>query len=695
MWRKFLAVMEKCSTFTSQNHISITRLYMKNIITLFAATALLAGCASTSQTDGRNQDVAPYACFAEGKIAEVTPKGWLKEFLERQATGMTGHPEALSYPYNTCLWAGTLDRNTDSYGSDWWRYEQTAYYTDGLLRLGYLIDDEELVEKGRAGIEYTLSNASEEGELGQKGFWGRWPFAVFFRAMQAEYEATGDRRIVDALERHYMYIIESGEHIGSFREGQRQPWRNILTIEGMLWTYSKTGNKALLDYAVAEWDAEEATELNLEEIMSDRIPHMHGVTYNEELKLPMMLYAYTGERKYLDAALRANDKLVVNHMLPDGVPSSNEHHDGRDPITSHETCNVTDYTWTLGHFLMTTGEGRWADAIEKAVFNAGPGAVTKDFKALQYFSSANQFIATSTSDNNPFKKGSTWMAYRPTHETECCAGNVHRFMPNYVSRMWLCGERDNEIVAAMYGPSEAVYELSDGRKVTIAEETAYPFEGEINFVFDMERPALIPFTFRVPEWCAVAVLMINGKVLEFDAGDDGFYTVERRFRDGDVLTLELSMPVEIHDWTDSYGDEPERHVGSYVQRGPLLYSYAIPADSLEDTEVHENMHGKVPENPDFRCWNMTPAGPWNYALKLTDEDTLEAVRTSSDGYPFDLQGTPYRIPVQVVPVKDWNLDEGRYTPHVPSEFETVDDILEIELVPYGCTTLRLTVFPTE
>ena len=194
---------------------------MKRIIAIALGVLLLAAC--SGETVERNQNVAPYGAFAEGKLGEVTPKGWIAEFLERQFSGMTGHPEALSYPYNSCLWAGTLDRNTDSYGSDWWRYEQTAYYTDGLLRLGYLLGNDELISTRRAGIDYTLENVSEDGELGQTGFWGRWPLAVFFRAMQAEYEVTSDQRIVDALEKHYMHIINSGERIGVFREGQKMP----------------------------------------------------------------------------------------------------------------------------------------------------------------------------------------------------------------------------------------------------------------------------------------------------------------------------------------------------------------------------------------------------------------------------------------------------------------------------------------
>jgi hypothetical protein len=48
--------------------------------------------------------------FQEGLIADIKPKGWLLEFMQRQKTGLTGHPEALSYPYNTCLWAGEIPR---------------------------------------------------------------------------------------------------------------------------------------------------------------------------------------------------------------------------------------------------------------------------------------------------------------------------------------------------------------------------------------------------------------------------------------------------------------------------------------------------------------------------------------------------------------------------------------------------------
>ena len=77
-------------------------------------------------------------------MKDVRPEGWLLGQLQTQKEGLTGHPEALSYPYNTCLWAGEIPR-MGTHGQDWWRYEQTAYYTDGLLRLGYLLGDDEFI----------------------------------------------------------------------------------------------------------------------------------------------------------------------------------------------------------------------------------------------------------------------------------------------------------------------------------------------------------------------------------------------------------------------------------------------------------------------------------------------------------------------------------------------------------------------
>ena len=88
---------------------------------------------------------ATHSTFNAGGVPDIHPAGWLHTLMQRQHDGLTGHPEALSYPYNSCLWAGEISRSDESYGDNWWRYEQTAYYTDGLLRLGYELNADEMV----------------------------------------------------------------------------------------------------------------------------------------------------------------------------------------------------------------------------------------------------------------------------------------------------------------------------------------------------------------------------------------------------------------------------------------------------------------------------------------------------------------------------------------------------------------------
>ncbi len=745
---------------------------------------------------GSDIPAPPYAAFSEGLIDKIQPQGWLKEILERQRDGLTGHPEAMAYPYNSVLWAGKLERDSESRGADWWRFEQTAYYLDGLTRLGFLLDDKKFLDLWQENIDYVLNNplpfkkgtppdpaTQQQGRGGRQGGFGggqggpggfqnmtpeqrqqmlqnmpaeqrqrfeqmmqqqgqnaqngqnaqrqgqdqnpqvqgqrpqrqggddfnaqvsadpraqqraadqqarrakqqriaaadrpegrlgpetgsmAWPWAVFFRAVKAYYEATGDPRIPQALEKNYLsYTVEE---LGMNRF--------VVNVEGMLWTYSITRNPALLEAAVKAWD-ENASDMTQESALNDEPFRMHGVTMNELLKIPLILYSYTGDEKYLKAALHAEAKMEGPNMLIDGINSSSESLAGNDPLASHETCDVSDYTWTMGYYLMTTGDGQWADRIEKGIFNGGLGSITKDFKSMQYFSCPNQVIATGNSNHNGFKHGLTWMAYRPIHETECCIGNLHRYMPNYVARMWLRDKKGHP-VAALYGPSSVEYDLGGGVTVQIEEKTNYPFEEQIRFefhFFENGKPSSkkynMDFTYRIPEWCK--------------AEKAGFKTVSKAWKSGDSFTVKLPMQIEVV-------NNPV--AGASIQRGPIVYTYAVPANVVEDPQIYSNMAGKVSANPDFKNWSMTPAGKWNYALVTNRLSGLKVQKTGAKGFPFDPDNVPLKIRVPVVGVQGWTLQEDRYTPALPEKVEAEGGIQYIDLVPYGSTTLRLTIFPT-
>ena len=90
---------------------------------------------------------------------------------------------------------------------------------------------------------------------------------------------------------------------------------------------------------------------------------------------------------------------------------------------------------------------------------------------------------------------------------------------------------------------------------------------------------------------------------------------------------------------------------------------------------------------------MTPDGKWNYALVRNRLGGLRAQSTGAKGFPFDPASVPLKIRVPVVGVKGWTLQEDRYTPALPDTVAAEGAVDYVDLVPYGSTTLRLTVFP--
>lgn len=615
------------------------------------------------------------SCSRDGKweetsLRDISPEGWLLGYLENQRTGLTGHPEALSYPYNTCLWNGEIPR-MGTHGRAWWRYEQTAYYTDGLLRLGYLLDDEEMILKAEDGIRYTLDHQQPDGWLGNRADGYSWPMAVFFRAVKAAYDASPDPAILQALERYYSGL--SARHLAERR--------NIINLEGMLWLYSKNGDRRLVEKADSVFRFRDEilgdkagkhrdSRVTVDFLTGPEPYDLHGVTMSETIKLPVMLYEATGDSFYRDLAVYSLDRLYEEDGLPDGLFTSAEWLQGRGIMNSHETCNAIDMSWTLGYYLEILKDVRYADMLEKIVLNAGMGSITEDFKALQYYSSVNQFICTGTSNHNPDHYGSTWMAYRPTHQTECCAGQIHRLMPNYAARMWL--RSPDGVVAALYGPSSFRYSDS----VRFVEETEYPYGEKVSFRVEASSPERLALHLRIPGWCERASLKVNGKAVRGQLAAGTFARISRTFRDGDLVELELPMDVKRQ---TAFGG------GVWFERGPLLYSYAIPATWTKDTVRYANMNGKYPADDEaFPCWSITPSGPWNYAVAADAE--AEFVQTPD--------GPRLRVPA--VPV-EWKLFEGPegklMTPDLPENPVAVGPSQIIELMPYGLTELRLTVFP--
>ena len=658
--------------------------------------------------------------YSELYIDEIKATGWIKRFLQTQAEGLTGEMGNVGEPFSLHTWgaANVEEKNDNNFlggmqtrSSSWVPYEQNGYWIDGAIRAGRLIGNEKLIKLAGSKIYPELDMIDEDGYIGPAFLKERmtWAHAVYLRALTAEYTATRDERILEALKKHFLRRPLK-EIYKTCKDIRIIAVRNVVEIETALWLYEQTNDERFLQ--MSEESYEEFTRIYSDDTGADLIAFMHditlpgmlanrkvqrnhGVTYCEVCKIAAILHKYTGKEIYKKAAVKAFDKLYRDQMIVDGVFSSTEYLNGNeDSWAMHETCNVSDFTWAVGYLYMITGDKKYGDWVENAIFNAGLGSVDDDFKGNQYFSCPNQAIANDNCNHAKFFRAKDWMSFAPKQFLACCAGNVNRFMPNYVCRSWM---RDGDTLAAFtYGPCEINVKINNV-SVRIEEVTKYPFENKVRFLIHTEKPVSFELVLREPEWAVSTHMSLNGETMD-DCFADGICRLSRVYKDGDEIELSFQDEIRLI----------ENAGGISVKKGPLLY--ALP---IEEEVVIEGL--RELGNKDFPHYSLYPKSKWNYALCVGDISELTSVEGEVGEEPWRASQNGLEVRVKVQEIPNWKLEkhkkvqirraargkcewverEGIFTPKVRKiKADTaLGEISTVTLVPYATTRLRIGIFP--
>lgn len=654
--------------------------------------------------------------FSELKLNEIKAKGWIKEFLQTQADGQTGEMGNVGEPFSLKTWDApekvrseeeTFLGGINSIDDSWVPFEQNGYWIDGAIRAGRLINNKKLIDLASGKIYPAVEHALKVGYFGPEYLKDglRWPFAVYFRALMAEYTATGDERILEALKRHFLRVPMKE----SYKKDDLRiiTVRNSADIETALWIYSQTKDVRFLQmaeesYAVFNEIFSDDTTADVNSKMLDvtvkgmllnkTVKNNHGVTYCEICKLSAILHYYTGKEVYKTASVNAFDKLYRDQMLVDGVHSSTEYLNGNtDSLAMHETCDVSDLTWALGYLYMITGDAKYGDWVENAIFNAGLGSVDEDFKGNQYFSCPNQVICDDTSNHVAFYRGRDWNSYAPKKFLACCAGNVHRFMPNYVCRSFM---KDGNVLSAFtYAPCEIETELG-GKKVIIEEKTLYPFENRVEFIIKTEESAKFTLLLRKPKWAVKAKVYVNANEYNVNFRKNTC-AIAREFCDGDSIAIEFEDKIEFI----------ENAKGVSIKKGALLY--ALP---VKERVVINGL--RELNNPDFPHYSLYAESKWNFGLKK--EETPIFISGKVGEKPWIREQNGLKIQILASEIKNWKLrkvngfwqrlkprekfrwveQKAVFTPKVKAVKPSDVGMSEvITLVPYATTRLRIAIFP--
>ena len=389
------------------------------------------------------------------------------------------------------------------------------------------------------------------------GGWDVWTHKYNLLGLLAYYDISRDPKalaaarkigdlLIDTFGEGKRDIIKSGTHVGMAATS---------VLEPVVLLYRASGDPRYLEFAryiVRAYDQPNGPKI----VRTLNATRSVAKTANRKAYEMMSnlvglceLYRSTGEASLLQACIYAHDDIVENQMYLTGGTSLGEHFQNPHqlPNTGAVSENCAQVTWLQlsAQLLRITGEAKYADTLERIVYNHLLASQKPDGRSLCYF--------TPLAGKKP---------YGPS--TNCCTSSGPRGIALTTTFAYTVSPAaaPTALCVNFYEPSTLEVELS-GVKTKVTQTTRYPVDGVVELAVEPQRPVQFDLLARIPGWCKSSTASLGGQPLE--AGTPGKYLkVSRQWKPGDRLRLEFAMPALL-----VQGDYSNKGMVAVV-RGPLV-----------------------------------------------------------------------------------------------------------------------------
>ena len=391
------------------------------------------------------------------------------------------------------------------------------------------------------------------------------------QAAIAIYRGSSEHKLLDGARRYADYVMSL------FGPGKRQCFPGHPEIEmALMELYRTTGEKGYLDFADYLLNGVDVAKLEQKVSQRDLEYAFSGLPFKSRTELRShsvrAMYRCCGAADYFletgDAEtwkvleVLWNDMSQYKMFVTGGVGSRYETEGFGNP---YELPNERAYTETCAaigsimwnwRMLLATGAARFADLMERALYNGFLSGVS--LEGDQYF---YRNPLASLSDNER----------KPWYDCTCCPPNVERMLASLPGHLYSTSAEG--IWVHLYHSGELSWRLENGTNLKLSQQTKYPWENTVEIKVEPAGKTDFTLFLRIPDWSPKTGITVNGQPLAEAPTPGSYYTIKRIWKKGDLVQVEFDMPV----MAVRANPRLREGLGSVaLQRGPIVYCLESP-----------------------------------------------------------------------------------------------------------------------